>query len=115
MTEMDEHFTYGIGVGMAIAFILATIFPFYGVVAFFHDVNPFNLDNVAVNTDSQTTTFTVIDKDISDNTIYTETGAILEVNKFQWKRLEFDHTYRCDKAYATVSHKVYNCTEVKYA
>lgn len=57
----------------------------------------------------EATSFTVIDHDESDRTIYTSDGNILRANKYQWKRLELNKTYVCDEEFLN---SVSNCHEV---
>ena len=39
--------------------------------------------------------FTVIDHDESDHSVYTTDGEILTTNRYQWKRIELNKTYNC--------------------
>ena len=53
--------------------------------------------------------FTTIDKDITDSTIYTTDGEILTTNKYLWMRIELNKSYVCDKGF--INH-ISNCHEV---
>jgi hypothetical protein len=54
--------------------------------------------------------FTVVDHDISDYTVYTSKGEILATNKYQWKILELNKTYVCDDGFVN---RFSNCFEKK--
>lgn len=83
-------------------FLIGAGFVLFCVIAF-------NMSIANINQSyPEAVSFTVIDHDASDNSIYTSDGDILFTNRYQWKRLELNKTYVCDER--IVNH-VSNCHE----
>ena len=50
-----------------------------------------------------------IDKDISDQTFFTAQKEILSTNKYEWKTLQINYSYKCSTYFFN---GVANCTEL---
>lgn len=85
-------FLYGVIIGSAL------ILSILNCIIFF-TTDPTNTGQINV---------TILDKDSSDFTIYSDTKNIYTTNKYEWKTLEINHTYQCDNYYSGIS----NCKEI---
>lgn len=103
MDEKKDNFEIGIFLGIVVALIAMAA----GMMLFgYHfEKNPSGPAEPPVKL------FTVADKDGSDLTFYTTDGEILTTNKYQWRQLAINHTYRCEVA-PMFSGGVANCQEM---